>query len=74
MTEHPIDLYVAARDSLMEGDKGRAAEKLSQALGSEKPTEPIKGAIDKFLTKGTEAHNVALRLLESELKRREGDN
>lgn len=74
MTTHPIDLYVAARDSLKEGDKEEAAAKLSEALGSEAPTQPIKSAIDKFLTEGTQAHDVALRLLESELKRRKGDN
>lgn len=74
MREHPIDLYIAARDNLKEGNRDKAAERLSQALGSQSPTQPIKSAIDKFLTEGTQAHDVALRLLESELKRRRDDD
>jgi len=71
METHPIDLYLEANESFKRGDKSQAAEKLSQALGSEKTTEPIKSAIDKFLSKETRAHEIALRLLEAEVGRKQ---
>jgi len=67
---HPIDLYIEAQDSLREGDEEAAAQKLSEALGSEKPTQPIRNAVGKFLTPGTYPHDIALRLLEAVLRRR----
>jgi len=67
--EHPIDLYVEAQNSLREGKKDEAAQKLSQALGSDKVTQPIKNAIDKLLDKETYAHGVVLGIMESESKR-----
>ena len=70
MGRHPIDSYAAALNSLREGDRDKAAEDLSQALGSEKITSPIRSGIDALLTEGTYAHDVALKLLESQLRRR----
>ncbi len=67
---HPIDLYTEAQDSLRKGDEEVAAQKLSQALGSEKTTQPIRNAVGKFLTPGTYPHDIALRLLEAVLRRR----
>jgi len=67
--EHPIDLYAEAQNSLREGRKDEAAEKLSQALGSEKTTQSIKNGISKLMNKGTYAHGVVLGILESECRR-----
>jgi len=66
---HPIDLYVEAQNKLKEGKRDEAAQKLSQALGSEKVTQPIKNGIGKLLTKETYAHEVVLGIMESECRR-----
>jgi len=73
MEKHPIDSYAAALNSLKEGDRDKAAEDLSQALGSEKTTTPIRTGIDALLTEGTYAHEVALELLESRFRRRKNE-
>jgi len=67
--EHPIDLYVEAQNNLREGERDKAAEKLSQALGSDKVTQPIKNGIDKLLDPETYAHEVILGIIESEIRR-----
>jgi outer membrane protein assembly factor BamD (BamD/ComL family) len=71
--KHPIDLYVEAQDNLREGKRDEAAEKLSQALGSDKVTQPIKNGIDKLLYPGTYAHEVVLGIMESEIRRTRND-
>lgn len=68
---HPIDSYSSALNSLRDGDRDKAAEDLSHALGSNKVTQPIRSGIDQFLAEGTYAHEAALTLLEARLRRRQ---
>ncbi len=70
MGEHPIDLYAEARQSLKNGDTNRAAEQLSQALGSKKVTMAIRSGVKQLLDPTKLAHEVVLGLLESEATRR----
>jgi len=67
--QHPIDTYVEALEAQRKGDGAAASQKLSQALGAEEVTQPIKGATDKMLTPGTPAHDVALGLLSFQVEK-----
>ena len=60
---HPVDLYAEAIMAHKAGDKGGAALKLSQALGSPKTTTPIATSIDAMLEEGTVAHDIVVGLL-----------
>jgi len=68
MERHPVDIYIDARDSLKSGDKDKAAKLLSESLGSKIVTQPIKNSASKMLVEGNLAHEVALRLLEANVK------
>lgn len=59
----PIKDYVAAIDALHHGQSQKASELLAQAMGTDKPTPIIKGAIKQLLTSDTPANDVALSLV-----------
>lgn len=66
----PIKEYVAALEAKRSGRKQEAAAALAKAMGAAEPTQTIKTAVNKLLTPGTPANDVALGLVASECARR----
>lgn len=66
----PIKQYLAALDHLKAGEKDKAAESLTLALGGEKPSATIRGSVEKMLTPGTYINELMIELLASTVTRR----
>lgn len=71
---HPIDLYLVAKKRLDAGDKKGAAQRLSQALGSEETTPVIENAVEALIDPNTRAHQVTLGLLSHEANKARKSN
>jgi len=66
----PINQYLAAVESLKVGDKDKAAESLTLALGGETPSPLIKFSVEKMLTPGTRINELVIQLVASTVTRR----
>jgi hypothetical protein len=66
----PITKYLAAVDAQKEGNRQTASTFLAQAMGAKKPSTVITGSVDRLLTPGTLANEVALEIVASEVSRR----
>ncbi len=67
----PIRQYLSAVESLKAGDKDKAAESLTLALGGQTPSPFIKHSLEKFLTPGTRINDLVIQLVASTVARRE---
>lgn len=67
----PIRQYLAAVESLKAGEKDKAAESLTLALGGEAPSPIIRHSIEKMLTPGTYINDLVVQLVASTVTRRE---
>jgi len=67
----PIKQYLAAVEALKAGEKVKAAESLTLALGGEVPSPVIIDSIEEILTPGTIVNEVVLQLVASTVTRRE---
>lgn len=67
----PIKQYLDAVESLRIGDKNKAAEHLTLAIGGEEPTPAIRDSIEKILTTGTYINELMIGLVASTVGRRE---
>lgn len=67
----PIRQYLAAVESLKAGDKDKAAESLTLALGGETPSPLISFSVEKMLTPGTRINELVIQLVASTVARRE---
>lgn len=66
----PIRQYLAAVESLKAGEKDKAAESLTLALGGETPSPLISFSVEKMLTPGTRINELVLQLVASTVTRR----
>ncbi|MBA7547471.1 hypothetical protein ES705_39893 [subsurface metagenome] len=66
----PIRQYLAAVESLKAGEKDKAAESLTLALGGETPTPLTRHLVEKMLTPGTRINELVLQLVASTVTRR----
>ena len=66
----PIRQYLAAVESLKAGEKDKAAESLTLALGGETPSRLISFSVEKMLTPGTRINELVLQLVASTVTRR----
>jgi len=66
----PIKQYLAAVESLKAGEKDKAAESLTLALGGETPSPLISFSVEKMLTPGTRINELVLQLVASTVTRR----
>lgn len=66
----PIRQYLAAVESLREGDKDKAAEFLALALGGETPSPTIRHSIEKMLTPDTYINELLIEVVASTVTRR----
>lgn len=66
----PIRQYLSAVESLRAGDKGKAAESLTLALGGETPSSIIRHSIEKMLTPDTLINELVVQLVASTVTRR----
>ena len=67
----PIRQYLAAVESLKAGEKDKAAESLTLALGGETPSPLISFSVEKMLTPGTRINELIIQLVASTVARRE---
>ncbi len=67
----PIRQYLAAVESLKAGEKDKAAESLTLALGGETPSPLISFSVEKMLTPGTRINELVIQLVASTVARRE---
>lgn len=67
----PIKHYLSAVEALKAGDKGKAAESLTLALGGETPSPLISFSVERMLTPGTRINDLVLQLVASTTARRE---
>jgi len=67
----PIRQYLAAVESLKAGEKDKAAESLTLALGGETPSSIISFSVEKMLAPGTRINELILQLVASTVTRRE---
>ena len=67
----PIRQYLAAVESLKAGERDKAAESLTLALGGEAPSPLISFSVEKMLTPGTRINELVLQLVASTVTRRE---
>ncbi len=67
----PITKYLAAVEANKNGDKEIASALLAEAMGAKKTSSVIAGSVDRLLTQGTLANEVALEIVASEVSRRE---
>ncbi|MBA7712635.1 hypothetical protein ES703_121618 [subsurface metagenome] len=67
----PIRQYLAAVESLKAGEKDKAAESLTLALGGETPSPLISFSVEKMLTPGTRINELVIQLVASTVTRRE---
>ncbi len=67
----PIRQYLAAVESLKAGEKDKAAESLTRALGAETPSPVIRYSVEGMLTQGTHINDLILQLVASTVSRRE---
>ncbi|MBA7601334.1 hypothetical protein ES703_08404 [subsurface metagenome] len=66
----PIRQYLSAVESLKAGDKDKAAESLTLALGGETPSPFIKHSVEKLLTSDTLINELVIQLVASTVARR----
>jgi hypothetical protein len=66
----PIAKYLAAVAAQKEGDTKTAGNLLAQAMGVRKPSTVITGSVDRLLTPGTLANEVALEIVASEVSKK----
>lgn len=66
----PIRQYLAAVESLKAGEKEKAAESLTLALGGETPSTLIRFSVEKMLTPGTRINELVIQLVASTVTRR----
>jgi len=66
----PIKQYLAAVESLRAGEKDKAAEFLTLALGAETPSPIIRHSVEKLLTPGTYINELIMELVASTVTRR----
>jgi len=66
----PIRQYLAAVESLKAGEKDKAAESLTLALGGETPSPLISFSVEKMLTPGTRINDLVVQLVASTVTRR----
>lgn len=66
----PIRQYLVAVESLKAGEKDKAAESLTLALGGETPSPVIRHSVEKMLTPGTSINELVLQLVASTVTRR----
>lgn len=67
----PIKLYLEAVEAYKSGDKEEAAQKLAQSLGASEPSNIIRGSIDKLLSTDTMPNDAVLRMISTEVSKRE---
>jgi len=68
---HPIDQYLEALESYRGGQVPDSATRVTQALGGDEATEPIKSSLDKIFDRGSILHSEILGVIIAEAKRRE---
>ncbi|GAI60778.1 unnamed protein product [marine sediment metagenome] len=66
----PIRQYLAAVESLRAGEKDKAAESLTLALGGETPSPVIIYSLEKMLAPGTRINDLVVQLVASTVTRR----
>jgi len=66
----PIRQYLSAVESLEAGDKDKAAESLTLALGGEAPSLLIEHSVEKMLTPGTLINELVIQMVASTVTRR----
>lgn len=66
----PIKQYLAAVESLKNGEKDKAAEFLAVALGGEETSPIIKHSVEKMLTPGTYINELVIQLVASTVTQR----
>ncbi len=66
----PIKQYLSALESLKAGEKDKAAELLTLALGGETPSPIINFSVEKMLTPGTRINDLIMQLVASTVTRR----
>jgi len=66
----PIRQYLAAVESLKAGNKDKAAQSLTLALGGETPSPFISFSVEKMLTPGTRINELVIQLVASTVTRR----
>ncbi len=66
----PIRQYLAAVEALKAGEKDKAAESLTLALGGEAPSPFIKHSVEKLLTSGTLINELVVQVVASTVARR----
>jgi hypothetical protein len=66
----PITKYLAAVEANKKGEKELASAFLAEAMGAAKPSKVIAGSVDRLLSEGTLANEVALEIVASEVSRR----
>ncbi|MBA7563578.1 hypothetical protein ES708_05237 [subsurface metagenome] len=66
----PIRQYLAAIEALKAGEKDKAAESLTLALGGETPSPLISFSVEKMLTPGTRINDLVVQLVASTVTRR----
>lgn len=67
----PIRQYLAAVESLKAGEKDKAAEFLTLAIGGETPSPVIRDSIEAMLTPDTNINDLILQCVASTVTRRE---
>jgi len=66
----PIKQYLNALESLKAGDKDKAAESLTLALGGKTPSPTLRHSVEQMLTPGTYINDLMLQLVASTVSRR----
>jgi len=67
----PIRHYLEAVESLKAGDKDKAAESLTLAIGGKVPSVIIRHSVEKMLTPSTHIGDLIIQLVASTVGRRE---
>ena len=66
----PIREYMEAQKHYLAGDKEKALDILSTAVGSDKPLKKLEGYLDKVFDPGTALSDITAHLVLVETKRR----
>jgi hypothetical protein len=69
----PIKSYLEAVDLYRAGDREAALQKLTEALGGEKPSAVIEANIDRLLKLGSLPNDAVLRIISTEVTKHHGE-